>query len=430
VSIDIVREPTKSYSLGVYSGLSSAFLFSIVLFQVGILVQGQSQPDNSWRHSAQIASLSAQLVASIIAALAAVSLPRRPDVFYNGAPVDKMFTQSALYKASFTWIQSMLLLARTTGHLNITDLPKMNHRTRAKDLSESWAAKEHPSRLWIEIILAYKWSLITQWSLTMVQAFGNFAPQFVTFQILRILENRISGEQTPAEAWIWVIVLTITTIGSSWVDAWLFWVSWSQLAIPVRAQLSALIFQKSMRCKDVKAASKVLKVEDENATEVSTDNTKSEEEEEDNNPKGKQSTVNLIGVDTKRVSDFCSFNNFFPGSLSKLIVSLAFLWSILGWQALAAGFLAMAVTIPLNIHFTKRYSDAQDRVMKARDLKMAVVTEALQGKQCGKVRWVQIAYTFKASVKSSFLLLKQIGSTRLVNFGQRSSTSSGVSSCK
>ena len=103
------------------------------------------------------------------------------------------------------------------------------------------------------------------------------------------------------------------------------------------------------------------------------------EEKEEGDPKSRQSTVNLIGVDTKRVSDFCSFNNYFPGSLFKLIVSFAFLWSIIGWKALLAGFLAMALTVPINIFFSRRYAAAQDRLMKVRDTKMAVVTEALQG---------------------------------------------------
>jgi hypothetical protein len=138
-----------------------------------------------------------------------------------------------------------------------------------------------------------------------------------------------------------------------------------------------------MRRKDVKGASKSTKKEAEEVPNVSGDAAADKpeiKEEDETDPKGKQSTVNLIGVDTKRVSDFASFNNYFPGSLFKLIVSFTFLVSIIGWKALFAGFLAMSLTIPLNIYFSKRYSAAQDRLMKVRDVKMGVVTEALQGK--------------------------------------------------
>ena len=392
VAIDLVRNPTKSYSLGFLSGLSSAFLFAVLLFQDALLIQDQSNVETA---PAQIVLRSSQLVLSIFAAIASISLPRRPEVFYNGKPVDNMLTRSALDKFCFTWVSPLLLHAKKTKRLELEDLPTMDHYTRSKDLSQAWGDKPHPRKLWIEVFLAHKWPLVKQWLLTLVQAFGNFAPQFVTFQILRILENRIPGERSPTEAWIWVLVLTFASIGSSWVESWLFWVSWSELAIPVRSQISALIFQKAMRRKDVKGASKTLLNKKENGTDVSeaalpdpAAEDKPEVEEDEADPKGRQSTVNLIGVDTKRVSDFCSFNNYFPGSLFKLLVSFVFLWSIIGWKALLAGFLAMSLTVPLNIFFSKRYAGAQDRLMKVRDTKMAVVTEALQGELSVEMRCV------------------------------------------
>jgi hypothetical protein len=297
-----------------------------------------------------------------------------------------MLTASALDRLNFTWVQHLLMYAKKTKRLNLEDLPKMDHKTRSKDLSRSWATKEHPRKLWVEVFLAHKWPLFAQWFLTLLQAFGNFAPQFTTFHILKILEARVPGQPAPSEAWIWVFLLTVSSIGASWIESWTFWVSWQGLAIPVRSQLSALIFQKAMRRKDVKGASKSSTKENGDGPDVSeaaqgdsTATDKPEIEEEEGDPKGKQSTVNLIGVDTKRVSDFCSFNNYFPGSLFKLIVSFAFLWSIIGWKPLLAGFIAMALTVPLNIFFSKRYAAAQDRLMKVRDTKMAVVTEALQG---------------------------------------------------
>jgi hypothetical protein len=262
----------------------------------------------------------------------------------------------------------------------------MNHLTRSKDLMNSWAEKQHTKPLWAEVILAHKSTLAIQWALTLVQSFGNVAPTFVTYNILRLLERRTPGEAVGSEAWIWVLTLALTTISASWTEAWLYWISWSGLAIPIRAQLSTLIFQKSMRRKDVKGASsksvKKTPVEGETPTDTLVDaavSDKPEIIEEDTDPKGKQSTVNLIGVDAKRVSDFCSFNNYFPGCIFKLTVSFTFLISIIGWKSLLAGFAAMSLSFPINIYFSKRYSAATDRLMKVRDVKTAVVTEALQG---------------------------------------------------
>ncbi|EED23005.1 ABC bile acid transporter, putative [Talaromyces stipitatus ATCC 10500] len=429
VSISIVKEPPRPYFLGLYSGFSSLFLFMVLLFQVTLLVQSGSSGDGSWKNPTHIFIYSSQLVASIISALASVSIPRRPEVFYDNHPVDSMYTDSALGRLSFAWIEPMLMLAKRRKHLDLKNLPKMDHRTRAQDLSQSWTNKQHPRRLWIELVLAHKRALATQWGLTLLQAVGTFAPQFVTYFLLRILENRVYGEKAPAEAWIWVIILTLTSVGVSWIESWMFWISWSELAIPVRAQLSALIFQKAMRRKDVKGASKdAIKGNVANADEI--ENAASEDEdEEESDPKSKQSTVNLIGVDTKRVSEFCSFNNLFPGSIFELFVSFVFLWSIIGWESLLAGFLAMACTIPINIWSSKRYSDAQDRLMKARDAKMAVVTEALQGirqikfsaletnwhQKIGKFRAKELDEQWSVFLADTFLLFCWISSPILLS---------------
>lgn len=323
----------------------------------------------------------------VLAAFSGLSIPRRPEVFHDGKLVDGMYTVSAWGRYTFSWCAHLLRLSRTKNRLELEDLAKMDHLTRSKDLSKAWADRKHTKKLWIEVFLAHKVAFIIQWVLTLLQAFGNFAPQFVIYHILMILEKRKPGDSVTVEAWIWVVTLTLATIGAAWIESWLFWISWSEVAIPIRAQLSALIFQKAMRRKDVKGASKSPKKGNgdgpnmSEASNIATTGDKPEiETEEDTEPKGKQSTVNLIGVDTKRVSDFCSFNNYFAGSLFKLIVSFAFLISIIGWKALLSGFAAMSLTIPINIYFSKRYSDAQDRLMKVRDTKMGVVTEALQGK--------------------------------------------------
>lgn len=380
-----IRNSVQSYTLGLYTAFSSIFLLAILLFQDGLIAR-QTPPGESFGSPEQIGLRIAQLVLVVFVTFSSISLPRRPEVFYDGVPVDGMYTGSAFGRYTFTWVEHLLKLSRKKNRLELDDLPKMDSNTRAKDLSDAWATETRTRKLWIEIFLAHKWAFVIQWTLTLVQAFGNFAPQFVTYHILKILEKRQPGDAVSSEAWIWVVTLTIATVGASWIESWLYWISWSEVAIPIRAQLSALIFQKAMRRKDVKGASKSTKKDvpkGPDVSEASGDAISGDKpdisEEEDSDPKGKQSTVNLIGVDTKRVSDFCSFNNFLPGSAFKLIVSFAFLLSIIGWKALLCGILAMSLTIPVNIFFTRRYAAAQDRLMKVRDVKMGVVTEALQG---------------------------------------------------
>lgn len=90
---------------------------------------------------------------------------------------------------------------------------------------------------------------------------------------------------------------------------------------------------------------------------------------------GKQSIVNLIGVDVRRVGDFVVFQYMFLGSLFKFVVLISFFISFLGWRVFFVGLLVMFVIMFVNIYFSKRYVVVQDRLMKIRDKKMEVVIE-------------------------------------------------------
>ena len=84
-------------------------------------------------------------------------------------------------------------------------------------------------------------------------------------------------------------------------------------------------------------------------------------------------------MDAKRVSDFAVLYYLFPQTIITLTVSVAFLIILIGWKSLLAGLSVFAIALPLNVYVSRRYSDAQGFLMKVRDQKMVVVTEALQG---------------------------------------------------
>jgi len=267
-----------------------------------------------------------QLALVVSTGFSHVLIPRRPQVFAeNGMPVDAQFTTTALSRYTFAWSSQLLGLAIKQGTLELSDLPRPDHYSRAKSVTETWIQANRSGQLWKKLFLAHKLAFISQWMLTLMQSFGNVAPQFILLHLLRLLEKRDAsgpGTSIAAEAWIWVLGLGITTIVASWIDAWLFWISIADISVPVRAELSALVFQKSMRRKDVKGATKKKKAatEPEDGVDAPTVNVqagpgqseatpiseqKNDEEETDEN--ASKSTVNLIGVDAKRIADFCRY---------------------------------------------------------------------------------------------------------------------------
>lgn len=363
-----------------------------MLLIIVLAVQDDKIAQHLLRHDPTVFAMRvAEIVTLLALGFSSLSVPRRPDVYYNGQLVDRCYTESTWSRLNWSWPANVLRLAGSKDNLDLKDLPRPDHFSRAKDTTLDWESRNFKGRLWVSIILAHKYKFAVQWFTTFVSSFLNFAPQWCVFQLLRILEDRTPGETLGYDAWIWVVWIAVAIVAQSWVESYVFWLSWAELSIPIRAQLSSLIFKKSMRRKDVKGASKKKESGPESAEPTTAgpagavptgDAPEMEEAEEDDEAqvkKSKQSTVNLIGVDAKRVSDFSSFNFYFPGSVFKLAVSLAFLVELLGWQALVAGFSTMLAIMPINIFFSRRYSDAQDKLMKVRDEKMEVVSEALQG---------------------------------------------------
>ncbi|KAK0632070.1 hypothetical protein B0T14DRAFT_20538 [Immersiella caudata] len=381
VAIASSRNSIRAYDLGIYTFFSSIILGGIVL------TQGTKHAKSLLEENPMLAALWAtELTLTVCLAIAGLSLPRRPDVFKDGHMIDRMYSVSAFSRFNFSWPSGLLSLASQKKDLDLADLNRMDHYTRAAEVSADWKRRNYKHKLWISVVLAHKGAFALQWGLTLCSSVLNFAPQWVILQLLRILETREPGSRSGIDVWVWVIWLFVAIVSQAWVESYIFWLSWAELTIPVRAQLSALIFEKAMRRKDVKGsekAKKKKKPEGDGPTGDVSDAPKpkptAEEDDETDVKKSKQSTVNLIGVDAKRVGDFTAYQSLFPGSVFKLVVSLSFLISLLGWKALLAGFSAMLAIMPINIHFSKLYSAAQDRLMKIRDEKMEVVTEALQG---------------------------------------------------
>lgn len=331
---------------------------------------------SGWRtgHGIWIGLQSAQIGSAFLRALNAILLPRRPDVYFDDKLVDRELSVSLLGRFSFSWANGLLNFVTKTKTMELEDIPKLPASKRAGFLRDKLEIARENRKLWRAIVAAHPGPLLAQTILSLVICFLSFGPQVALYQILKTLELRDTPFWNPAAAYLWVLALGGMMFAASSVEAWLFWVVYSKLGVPIYAELSAVVFAKAMRRKDVKHTKK--SKDESNSTKASTED---DGDDEDALKKSRQSIINHAAVDARRISDFASFNYVIPQAAFRIIIGAGFLVQILGWQSAFAGLSVALLVTPLNIYAAKKYSGAQDRLMKFRDQKLAIVTEVLQG---------------------------------------------------
>lgn len=367
--------------LGAWNALSALLVSISILAEDLSLRFADAYPEPLKLHAT---SSLLQFLLGIAIFFISLSLPRRPEVFKDGKVVDREHTVSLLSRFTFSWPSPVLDYAAKNRKLTTDNLPVVAFAARARTLQETFDAVGKKDRLWKQIFWAHKFSFFAQWGLQVVQSFSNFVPQTVLYTVLRLLEARDAGASNQLQLWLVAIGMGLAIALSAWLESLLFYTCYLRLGIPIYEQLSTVIFGKAIRKKDVKSAAKVdqdaeIKGDFDKKPDKKTDEEDPKDDDDEEITKTKQSTINLIGVDSKRVSDFATYNYVILGATLKLIIAMGFLVKLIGWIPALCGFAAPVLIGPLNWYISKAYGEAQDDLMKYRDQKMAVVTEALQG---------------------------------------------------
>ena len=340
----------------------------------------------------QVLFVVTQLGACLLTIITFLNVQRRPMIYFDNKPVDKEYTSSVLGRYTLSWASPILQQAGNSNCFTLDDLPKLSNYMRSRFLLASFQASNSERRqLGKAVFRLFFWAFLHQVFLTVLTNITQFGPQYAMYRLLLHLEQQFQGSPLTLNALIWVIGLALCMIFNSIAESWLSWVGWSQIAIPLRALISTLIFAKSLRRKDVNMiqsdVSAVLEASENKSAII--DVSESPEggaplpEEKiitgiGARPEATQATSNLIAVDTQRISGFSSVCWFFPASVVRLCLSVYFLYFLIGWRSLLAGVVAWLTTMPINAFVSKRYGSLQGKLMKARDRRTAIIAEVLQ----------------------------------------------------
>lgn len=368
----------------------------------------------SWRHYetwsgdpiATFEGIQAGMV--LLTFLSSLLIQRRPTVFYDKKVVDDRYTTSLWGRITFSWTYDTLAFAKKNRKMTIDDVPVLSNNLRSRTLLASFHASYEFNKLWARMLWHFRGGLLESAGFISLAAILQFTPQLAMYNILKLIEAKAPGTPIATKAYLWVLGLGLSMVVGSFIETWLFWIVEAHLGIPARSTLSSLIFEKATRKKNVQGGPKrkttaegveeptvIVNRDSGNPkltqtspgspsidTVVVTEEKKDKggkEDDEVEEKKTRQAVINLIAVDTQRFQFFMTYSYFYPNFIVKIAVSMTFLLQIIGWIPLLVGLAALACNIPFNIYFSKKYTGQVNNLMKFRDEKLAIVTEALQG---------------------------------------------------
>ena len=250
VSIATEHKSARRFDYGRLSAVSSIAIF------IALCVRCWVSLSNTTDIKVYNILVVVQIVAAILCCVSSLLLPRRPFIVDGDRLVDGQYTVSALGRYTFSWAERILALARHKKTLDLEDLSRLHFRARSAHLQKDFESKKKRDHLWRGLIIAHYAEILFQFIYAVVQSAAQFVPQISMYLLLRTIERRPKGTPTSTTAWILVITLGLSIIFASWAQAWVHFIGYARLGQPVRTELSAMIFVKATRRKDVKGVQK------------------------------------------------------------------------------------------------------------------------------------------------------------------------------
>ncbi|CAG8532113.1 5269_t:CDS:10, partial [Dentiscutata heterogama] len=303
---------------------------------------------------------------SVVATSIAITTPRGPPVLQNGRAVCAIQYCSIWDFITYSSVSKLIYKIYKQKTFDDDELDLLPFVYQARSLYNAFK-KTRGNRLLYRIIVANKRVIGLQLLFTMMGAALYYAPMIFLYRFISFIQTRPENGSLEL-GFIYVFGMFISyillhfTVAQNW-----FWAS-SVLNVSIKGMLNSEIYSKSLKRVD----SHVSTVKDE--SNKSEDNL--DVADDDNSSVGK--VTNLMSIDTNRVGDFSVWWTSAIDSPVELVVGVYFLYQLLGVSCLL-GLSVMVITLPINHQTAKLSAKTQDKLMNARDRRVGLMNEVLQG---------------------------------------------------
>ncbi|CAO3650129.1 unnamed protein product [Cunninghamella blakesleeana] len=344
--------------------------FIISIYNTWILVT--TQPNMAWLNAFPM-TLCLLFTGDLV--YTTITAPRgAPFIDSTGRSVASSSVSSIWSFLMFVWIAPLAHLANKKNDLTIDDLPVLSPQYRSFYMFHI-VSKYFHSTLIHRIYHTNRLTIFLQVILSICLALLSFAPSYFINQILTLIQDVSPGKKNDHFTENNILILAgfgVSMIALNVIKNHIAYLSSSNNLICIKTMLSIEIYRKTLRIIDVNLNTKNNKKEDGS----NNDNKKKKEKRNFSSSTG--SIINLMSTDITCVVQFTMWwfqLVIFP---VKLVVGIYFLYNLMGVSCFF-GLLVIIFTFAVNQFNTKLYSNSQKKLMKARDVRVNLMNEVLQG---------------------------------------------------
>ncbi|KAF9585632.1 hypothetical protein BGW38_001455 [Lunasporangiospora selenospora] len=320
----------------------------------------------------------------------------------------------------FSWFNSVIHIG-SSKTLNSLDLPEIIPQLRARTIWSQFQIfqKYQTTATLLRKVLRFNAvSFIWQFSFVVVSTILDFSVPY----FLKLFLSYIGDPEVPPKvAYLYVILIFVAQISRSLVQSQMFYMG-RKINVSMMALLNAEIYAKTLTRRDMSGLVEKKKKKADNDSNPSNNEDvssndkdkakgkgkKKKDEGRDNSPANAGKVVNLMSTDTTRVSGVCNFWHIGVSSPIGIALGTYLLYDLIGWSSLV-GMSILIFTIPVNKLVRGRYAKAQRELSSARDDRVTLMGELIQG-----IRMIKF-FAWEMSFSEKVLKSREIELKKLTN---------------
>ncbi|KAF9891211.1 hypothetical protein FE257_004775 [Aspergillus nanangensis] len=306
-------------------------------------------------------------------------------------------TASVLSILSFSWLDPLILKGYKQP-LELEDIWNVTTSQKAASVLEDFRCRRYKGGLMWRLGRYFLPTILLQGAWTIFSNLFTYLPTILLRAILQYIEDPSST--TPNAAWLYAALLFFSGAIQGVADGQALWIG-RKMGVKLRAIIIGEIYAKALRRKAGSAVDSDAKKDDEplvakkkkrmftfgrnkrdqkssNDPEASQGNKPKPEEDDKDKLANIGTIINLMAIDSFKVSEVGAYLHFLWASVPvQIVIAVTLLYRLLGFSSFA-GIIIMVLMLPVNLLIAKQFTKVQKQILKGTDARINATNEVLQ----------------------------------------------------